>query len=184
MAGGNLFLKQAQKGSSQSSVFNHTEILQESSSTNKPTTPIFDGILHPGETIDFNQNKTPEKPKFDNYLQREQSLFIHPHKEEDAASIKKLKDDIKSLIPIAEDVNQDISNIPLSNIPEVNIYQISFFERVRNFLNKKASEASSWQESFNNRGNKKNAYWNNFKNKHGGTQSLNSKEHSVARSAN
>ena len=186
MAGGSLFTKSSKNGS-QTSVFNNTEVLKESNSQPKLVPNLLDGILLPGQSIEFNQDKPPEKPKFDNYLQREQSLFIHPHQEETEKAIQKILEEIKSLIPTTEGLSSDVTNIPLINIPESNTYQLNFVDRIKNIIidtRQNATNSSSWSESFSRRQNKRNAFWNKAKSKNGGEQYLSSGEHSASRSAN
>ncbi|MDD4026925.1 MAG: DUF5660 domain-containing protein [Candidatus Shapirobacteria bacterium] len=185
MAGGNSFTKNPQKGNKYNSVFNNTEILNDSvTHSNNPT--ILDGILRPGESINFKKEQNPsEKPKFIDYIGKEQSLFINQHQNEVERTINELRAEIKKLVQITENVGEEIKQAVDQNVAEISQYQLNFFERIKNFIvnfRKNISEASAWIESFNSKKNKRNAYWN--KAKSGGTKYTESGEHSVARSAN
>jgi hypothetical protein len=183
MAGGNSFTKNPQKGK-YISAFDNTEVLKAPTNT---ISSILNGVLRPGETIDFSiEQRKPEKPKFTDYIQKENSLFINQHQEEIEQLIKNTKNEINSLIPITENLNQDIANIPLQNVTEANNYQLNFLQRIKTFitdLRQNASESNSWTDIFNHRKKKRNAFWNQAKSKNGGEQYLMSSEHSASRSA-
>ena len=185
MAGGNSFTKNPQKGNKYNPVFNNTEILNDSTTPSKDPI-ILDGILRPGETINFRKENTPpEKPKFVDYVGKEQSLFINQHQNEVERTINELRAEIKKLVQVTENVGEEIKQAVDQNIAEISQYQLNFFERIKNFIvnfRKNISEASAWVETFNHKKNKRNAYWN--KAKSNGTKYSESGEHSAARSAN
>jgi len=186
MAGSNSFTKNPQKDK-YTPAFDSAEIYKNlSDSKANDVSSILSGILTPGESINFNREiKTPEKPKFNQYIEREQAVFINDHQKETAQSINNLRNEIKSLIPITENLNKDITVIPLQNISEANEYQRNFLQRIKTYISdfyKNASESNSWVEISSRKKNKRNAYWN--KAKSGGTKYSESGEHSAARSAN
>lgn len=187
MAGGNPFIKNPQKGK-YNPTFDSAEVYKTPTDTVNTISSILNGVLRPGETIDFSQEvKAPEKPKFVDYIQKENSLFINQHQEETEQSIKNIKNEINSLVPATENLNKDIANISLQNIPEANNYQLIFLQRIKTLINnlrQNTSESNSWMDIFNHRKNKKNAFWNKARSKNGGEKYLNSGEHAVARSAN
>lgn len=184
MAGGSQFTKSSQKGAP-ISVFNNTELLKGSKSQPNPISNPLDGILFPGQSIEINQEKTTDKTKFDDYLKREQSLFLNPHQDETQKDIQKIQEEIKTLIPTTEGLSSDIAKVPLTNIPESNIYQLNFMTRIRSVIldfRQNTNNSASWSETFSRRQNKRNAFWNKTKNS--GEQYLTSGEHSASRSAN
>jgi ElaB/YqjD/DUF883 family membrane-anchored ribosome-binding protein len=185
MAGGNSFTKNPQKGNKYTSLFNNTEVLNDSATHSKAPT-ILDGILRPGESVNFQkEQKAPERPKFVDYLIKEQSLFVNQHTQEIEKAIEDLRREIKSLIKTTENLDHEVEQSAGQNVIEANKYQLSFLERIKRLIvqfRQNISEASVWVESFNHKKNKRNAYWN--KAKSGGTKYTESGEHNVARSAN
>ena len=90
MAGGNSFIKNPQKGK-YNPAFNSAEIYKSQDNSVVTVSSILNGVLRPGETIDFSQEiKTPEKPKFDNYIQKEQAVFVNEHKQDVQDEIAKI----------------------------------------------------------------------------------------------
>ncbi|MDD4785114.1 MAG: DUF5660 domain-containing protein [Candidatus Shapirobacteria bacterium] len=186
MAGGNSFIKNPQKGK-YNPAFNSAEIYKPQDNSTVTVSSILNGVLRPGETIDFSQEiKNPDKPKIDNYIQREQAVFINEHKQDDRNEIIKIENEIKNLRPITENLSSDIINASLNTTPESNTYQLGWFQRAKNIIlnQKKVNDSDLWIETYNHRKNKKNAFWNKAKSKNGGEKYLNSSEHAVARSAN
>jgi Domain of unknown function (DUF5660) len=192
MAGGNPFTKNPKKGNYNSS-FDNAEVLKTSSDTKdtKDTntiSSILTGVLRPGETIDFSQeqtkNKEFEKPKIDNYIQKEQFIFINEHTQETKKEINNLRLEIKNLIETTENLDHEIKQSADQNVAEISEYQLTFFQRIKNLIinfRKNITEASIWLESFNHKKSKRNNYWNKFKDN--GTKYLESGEHSASRSA-
>ena len=184
MAGGNSFVKNPQKGK-YNPAFDGAEVYKAPTNHQVTVSSILNGVLRPGETIDFSQEiKTPEKPIFDQHIEREQAVFINDNKKEIAQDIDNLRNQIKSLIPVTEESKPDIAKITLTNAPEANIYQVNFLLGIVNLLRKDTSDSNSWVEVSNNRKTKRNAFWNKARSKNGGEKYLNSSEHAVARSAN
>ena len=185
MAGGNSFIKNPQKNNKYASLFKNTEVFNDSA-THSKTPTILDGILRPGESINFKQEqKQEEKPKFFDYISKEQSLFVNQHTQEIEKVIQDLRQEIKSLIKTTENLDHEVEQSTQQNITEASKYQLSFLERIKRLIvqfRQNISEASVWVESFNHKKNKRNAYWN--KAKSGGTKYTESGEHNVARSAN
>lgn len=188
MAGGNFFTKKPQKGNLYKSVFDNTEILKDSSSNSTITiSSILNGVLRPGETIDFStEQRKPEKPKFVDYIQKEQSIFINQHQNEIEKAIQDLRQEIKNLIKTTENLDHEVEQSVNQNIAEVSKYQVTFLERIKNLImqfRRNITEAGAWLESFNHKKKKRNAFWNQAKSKNGGEQYLMSSEHSASRSA-
>lgn len=185
MAGGNPYIKIPQKGKN-TSAFDSAEVYKAPSTSTNNVSSILNGILTPGETISFSQEiKTFEKPKFDNYLQREQSLFVNQHTQETEKIIQDLQKEIKSLKKATDNLDHEIEQSTEQNITESNKYQLTFLERIKNLIvqfRRNINEAGAWLESFNHKKTKRNAFWN--KAKSGGQKYLESSEHAVARSAN
>ncbi len=181
MAGGNPFTKNPKKGN-YNSAFDNTEVLKAPTNT---ISSILNGVLRPGETIDFNiEQRKPEKPKFVDYIQKEQSLFVNQHTQETEKAINDLRMEIKNLIQVTENLDHEIEQSADQNVAEISNYQLNFFQRIKNLIvsfRKNITEAGIWLESFSRKKSKRNAYWN--KAKKGGTQYTNSGEHTAARSA-
>jgi len=181
MAGSNSF-KNPQKGK-YTPVFDSAEVYKAPTDHQVTVSSILNGVLRPGETIDFSQEiKTPDKPKVENYLQREQAIFVNGNEQDTQDKIKKLQQEIKSLNTVTKEPKPDITKIALTNIPEANAYQINFLLGIVSLLRKDTSDSNSWVEISNNRKNKRNAFWN--KAKSGGQKYQESGEHSASRSAN
>ncbi|MDD2483211.1 MAG: DUF5660 domain-containing protein [Candidatus Shapirobacteria bacterium] len=187
MAGSNSFVKNPQKGK-YNPAFDGAEIYKTPTNHQVTVSSILNGVLRPGETIDFSQEiKIPEKPRFDNYIQKEQSLFINQHQNEVEKTIQDLRIEIKNLVQVTENLDHEVEQSTSQNITEANKYQLSFLERIKNLIvqfRRNINEAGVWLESFNHKKSKRNAFWNKAKNKNGGEKYLNSSEHAVARSAN
>jgi len=187
MAGGNSFVKNPQKGK-YNPAFDGAEVYKAPTNHQVTVSSILNGVLRPGETIDFSQEiKTPDKPKIENYLQREQSIFVNQHTQEIEKSIQELRVEIKNLIKTTENLDHEVEQSADQNITEVSKYQLNFLERIKNLIvqfRQNINEAGAWLESFNHKKSKRNAFWNKAKSKNGGEKYLNSSEHAVARSAN
>jgi len=187
MAGGNPFIKNPQKGK-YNPTFDSAEVYKTPTDTVNTISSILNGVLRPGETIDFSQEvKAPEKPKFVDYIQKEQSLFINQHTQEIEKSINDLRFEIKNLIKTTENLDHEVEQSASQNISEISKYQLSFLERIKRLIvqfRQNIAEAGIWLESFNHKKSKRNAFWNRAKSKNGGEKYLNSSEHAVARSAN
>lgn len=183
MAGSNLFSKSSQQNNFHN-LANHSEIIEDShsSSFNKSS-----GILQPGGSIEFNYQPKPqpEKPRFIDYIGKEQALLINHDEKKDQQEIQNIQKEISSLNSSNENLNKDVSNIPLQEIPEVNIYQANFFQRIKAYIidfKKDSSNSNSWAEFYNHRKGKRNAFWN--RSKSGGQKYRDSGEHNPSRSAN
>jgi len=187
MAGGNSLIKNPQKGK-YNPAFNSAEIYKPQNDSTITVSSILNGVLRPGETIDFSQEiKSPDKPKSENYLQRESSLFINQHTQEVERSINDLRLEINKLTESTENLDHEIEKSAKQNISEKNEYQLNFLERIKNLIiqfRQNINEAGVWLESFNHKKSKRNAFWNKAKSKNGGEKYLNSSEHAVARSVN
>ncbi|HPT66335.1 MAG TPA: DUF5660 domain-containing protein [Candidatus Woesebacteria bacterium] len=184
MAGGNSFAKNPQNGK-YNPAFDSAEIYKTPDSHQQVTvSSILNGVLRPGETIDFTQEvKVPEKPHFDNRLQREQSVFINEHQQDTQAEIQKIQQELQSLTENNQDLDPQTAKASQQNIPEANAYQLSFIQRIKKqiqFFLKDSSDSNSCIEISNNRRNKR------FLSKAmgGGQKYRESSEHAVARSAN
>jgi hypothetical protein len=166
--------------------FNNTEVLNDSSRA--PAKKQFlGGVLNPGESIDFNRENTPkfEKPKFDNYLQKEQAVFVNQHQDEVRREIEELLLEIKKLAKSTDNLEQAVKMAVEQPIVEFTAYERNFLYRIKNLISQfrtNVSEASNCFEMFQSRKKKKNAFWN--KAKSGGQKYMDSGEHAVARSAN
>jgi hypothetical protein len=186
MAGSNSF-KNPQKGK-YSPAFDSAEVYKAPTSNTNTISSILNGVLRPGETIDFSQEiKTPEKPRFDNYIQKEQSLFINQHAQETEKAINDLRLELKNLVETTENLDHEVEQSVSQNITEANEYQLNFFKRIKTLIvqfRRNINEAGAWLESFNHKKSKKNAFWNKARSKNGGEQYLMSSEHSASRSAN
>lgn len=185
MAGGNFFNKNP-KGNKYSPVFNNTETLKDSHTSPNKAPDFLSGILNPGESITFKKEQNqPEKPKFTDYLGKEQSLFVNEHQNEVEKTINDLRLEIKKLIQVSENISDEIKQSVDQNIAEISEYQLNFFQRIKVLVigfRQQISEASVWMETFNHKKKKCNAFRN--KAKTGGQQYQDSSEHAVARSAN
>lgn len=185
MAGGNSLNKNP-KGNKYSPVFNNTEILNDSHTSHNKAPTLLSGILNPGESINFKKEQNqPEKPKFVDYLVKEQSLFVNEHQNEVEKAINDLRLEIKKLIQVSENIGEEIKQSVDQNVAEISEYQLNFFKRIKTLVigfRQQISEASIWMESFNHKKKKCNAFRN--KAKSGGQQYQDSSEHAVARSAN
>jgi hypothetical protein len=147
------------------------------------------GILGLGKTIEFGQpsNQT-EKPFFaPNHLEKEQTLLFSNQQQELKQAIEELRKELFKLIKSTKNLDNQTEKAVIEIIAEPSEYQISFLERLKNFIisfRQNISEASFWLETFNNKKGKKGAFWSKVKNKKGGgEQYLFSSEHSASRSA-
>jgi len=150
------------------------------------------GVLSPGQSIEFNKEKKQKswnQEFLSNTLESEQKLIIQRQDKDLQQAIEEIRLEIKKLvIELDQDLDKEVSNVALTNLPENNQYQLSFLERVRVLISnfrRNVSESQIWLNSFNQKRNKKNAFWGKARNKKsGGQQYLYSGEHSASRSAN
>ena len=169
-----------------------SEVLKDSQpNTPSPKKPEF-GILNPGQSVEFNQEKKQKnwnQEFLNNTLESEQKLIIQRQDKDLKDAIEEIRLEIKKLIiELDQDLDKEINNVVLTNIPDNNQYQLSFLERVKNMISnfrRNISESQIWLNSFNQKRNKRNSFWGKAHNKkNGGQQYLYSGEHSASRSAN
>ena len=180
MAGGNSFTKNPQEKGGFSQVFNTSEVLKDSQPSKH--TSIFEGVLF-NNSQEQKKPESIEVPRVDNQVQREITILASQDKQQEAEEIKKLQQEIQSLIPVTEGLTKDVSNVPLINIPEINDYQLNFLQRIKNFITifrKDASDSNSGLEIHSHRTAKRFG----SKAKSGGQKYRDSSEHAIARSAN
>lgn len=182
MAGGNSFIKDPKKGK-YNPAFDSAEVYKAPTNS---VSSILNGVLRPGETIDFSQEiKTPEKPRFDSYIQKEQAIFVNEHQKEVHQEIQELLFEIKKLAKSTDNLEQSVELAADKPIVEFTAYERSFLVRIKNLIIQfrlNVSEASNCFGMFESRKKKKNAFWN--KSKSGGQKYRDSGEHSASRSAN
>lgn len=170
----------------------NSEVLNELPSNYFENKTKTSGILIPGQSVEFNPS-VPEKTNWNkefltNSIEIDQKLIIQRQGQELNQTVEELRLEIKKLIDITSELDNEISNVPLVNIPENNEYQLNFLDRVKRIIKnfrKNISEATTWMTAFNNKKNKQKSFWGRAKNKKsGGQQYLLSGEHSASRSAN
>jgi hypothetical protein len=176
--------------------FNNSEVLKSSDSfyqSEKPAKIQFGGVLKLGQPAELSKSPKIEsnwKKEFLNvsYLQKEQENILNHQQSELKKTIEDLKGEIKKLIVASEGLENEVEQAAAQPIAENNQYQLNFLQRIRQLIinfTRNISQAKVWLESFSRKKQKRNAFWNNVKNKKGGgEQYLFSNEHSVARSAN
>jgi len=173
---------------------NSSEILKDSQgvvfSSESPKASFFGlkGVLRPGQTVELGQNNNrQEGPAFVNYLDRETQILIDNRQHQIKKEIDDLKDEIKKLTNVTENLDRQISTAASQTIAEASEYQIRFFQRLKNLitnLRHNIADASIWLSAFTAKKKKRNYFWSTVKNKKGGgEQYLFSNEHSAARSA-
>ena len=172
-----------------------SEFLNESTpfstpSEKKAITHKLAGILSLGQTIEVNSPNAPKKEQSfwpTNYLQKEHHLLLDNRQRELKKAIQQLRKEIAELIRTTQKVNKQVEKATISPIPEPSQYQVSFLERIKNFIvdfRRNISKAAVWLETFNSKKKKKNTFWGRVKNKKsGGQQYLFSGEHSASRAA-
>jgi len=168
MAGGNLF----------------------SSKSKKPTNEVlFENQNERPKTAVKKEYRSPESIKQQflvEYQHKDKVLFDH-RQIETQQRIEEIRQELKKLVHETQELDNQIINAAESNVFEYNIYQLSFLDRIKSIIiniRLNISEASNWFESFVGKKKKRNCFWNKTKSKHGGSQYLQSGEHSAARSAN
>lgn len=192
MAGGFL-LKSTNKSKSTKSNGYNNEVLRESSAS-KPKKITLGGILGLNQTVEI--NKKPQKKEnsekdfiknFLNQLQKEQQTLVDHKQLEIKQEIKSLQEEIKKLNNASEELNHEVTQATLVNVIDSSEYQLNFLLRLKKLivsLRENVSEACQWLDCFNSKKKKKNCFWNNAKKDKGGSQYLQSGEHSASRSAN
>jgi uncharacterized protein YjgD (DUF1641 family) len=122
-----------------------------------------------------------------NHLDQEQQILLDNRQKELEKKIVELQDEIKKLINATDNLEKSVEVSAKQEVIEASEYQISFFNRIKNFIaefRKNISEACLWLDAFSNKKKKKNYFWNMVKNKKkGGDQFLMSNESSSARAA-
>lgn len=171
MAGGVLFKSNSKPKRGQNNESNN-EILKESGAVNK-------------------QQETQKEKAFVKYfleqLQKEQQMVYDRRQMDVKKEIQELQAEIKKLKALTNDLNTEVEKAIDSTIYEYNEYQINFLQRIRRIINdlrKDICESTDWLACFNQKKKKRNCFWNNAKSKKGGSQYLQSGEHSASRSAN
>ena len=172
-----------------------SEVLKDSSESQSASNQkVFSlrGILGLGQTVEVNRNQNKSQnwgSEFlgGSHLQKEQQVLLDGRQQELQKTIKNLREEIKKLAKSTDKLGKDIEKAVIEPSTEVSEYEISFLDRIKNFIanfRKNISEASCWMESFSAKKKKRNCFWNQVKNKKGGgEQYLFSNEHSAARSA-
>jgi len=169
-------------------VNNNNEILKDFSDSSAPKNEnkLF-GILFPGQSIELNKKETTNikwnREFLTKSITQEQAIFVNSHSQEVEKAISELQAEIKKLVEVTENLEQDVVQSTEQNIVDFNEYQLNFFQRIKMIVinfRKNITEASNWLESFNHKKSKR--YWN--KAKSGGQKYTDSGEHTVARSAN
>lgn len=194
MAGGGIMGKFDPKKISSVNSANSSEVLKDSQVNSAPKKFSLRGILGLNQTVEINKDqKKPEnwgKEFFSNinYLQQQEKVLFDQKQKELENTVKELREEIKKLTDSTDNLNQDVQNIPLENISEASEYQITFLQRIKNFIinfRRNINEASCWLESFTSKKKKRNYFWNTARDKKkGGDQYMMSNEHSAARSVN
>ncbi len=194
MAGGILgYTKKDPKAKLSSSQFS-PEVLKDGYSSSKKQTvsPIFGlkGILSLGQSVEL--NKKPESKPWaqeflPNHLVSEQLSYQQQNNTELKKEIEELLVEIRKLAQATDNLEKSVELAVDAPVVEVNTYQVSVLRRIKNLIAQfriNVSQASNCVEMFQSRKKKRNAFWNNVKNKkQGGEQYLMSNEHSAARSA-
>lgn len=171
MAGGILF-KSNQKPKRGQNNESNNEILKDSGGANKQ------------------QEAQKEKAfvkHFLEQLQKEQQMVYDRRQMDVKKEIQELQEEIKKLKAVTNELNTEVEKAIDSTIYEFNEYQVNFLQRIRKLINdlrKDVCESTDWLACFNQKKKKKNCFWNNAKSKKGGSQYLQSGEHSASRSAN
>jgi len=192
MAGG-FILKSTNKNKNAKPNGPNNEVLRESSA-NKPKKLTLAGILGLNQTVEI--NKQPQKQEnaekdfiknFLNQLQKEQQVLVDHKQLEIKQEIKALQEEIKKLNNASEELDHEVTQATLANVVDSSEYQLNFLLRLKKLivsLRENVSEACQWLDCFNSKKKKKNCFWNNAKKDKGGSQYLQSGEHSASRSAN
>ena len=151
------------------------------------------GILSLGQTIEVSHHQSNLEKQglrfFEHvsHLQKEQTILLDSRKQELQKAIDKLRQEIGQLIKATKKLDKQVEKTAIEAIPEPSEYQVSFLQRIQNFITsfrKNISEAAIWLETFTTKKKKRNAFWGRVKNKKsGGQQYLFSGEHSASRSA-
>lgn len=158
-------------------------------SMSKTITHRLGGILSLGKTIEFDKSTDQnEKPFFiTNHLEKEQTLLFSHQQQELKQAIEELRAELFKLIKSTKNLGSQTEKATLEIVAEPSLYQISFLQRLKNFIvsfRQNISEASVWLETFNSKKSKKGAFWSKVKSKKGGgEQYLFSGEHSASRTA-
>ncbi|MFA5532634.1 MAG: DUF5660 family protein [Candidatus Shapirobacteria bacterium] len=150
------------------------------------------GILFPGQSVELSKPQTESinwnKEFLFKSIQVEQQSIVNRQSEELVSAINEIRLEIKKLINVTENLDQEIVNIPLEENSENNQYQLNFLFRIKRLIEnfrKNISDAGVWMESFTHKKSRRNAFWGKARNKkNGGEQYLLSGEHSASRSAN
>jgi len=192
MAGGFLLKSSNKSKVSKSNGYNN-EVLRESSAS-KPKKLTLGGILGLNQTVEI--NKKPQKKEtsekdfiknFLNQLQKEQQTLVDHKQLEIKSEIKSLQEEIKKLNNASEELDHEVTQATLANVIDSSEYQLNFLLRLKKLivsLRENVSEACQWLDCYNSKKKKKNCFWNNAKKDKGGSQYLQSGEHSASRSAN
>jgi len=190
MAGGFINNKNPKGNQANKNGFNN-EVVNDYSIPQNPIDFILEGVLNPGESVNF--DKSEKKPNNANFnfltksINQEQALFVNSHAEEIKKSIDELRLEIKKLIQSTDNIDIEIEQVAFQEVIEINEYQLNFLQRIKSIIisfRQNIDQAGVWFESLNHKKGKKNAFWNKAKSKNGGEQYLMSSEHSASRSAN
>ena len=151
------------------------------------------GVLGLGQSIEINKQARSTEKSWNhetlvgpNHLQQEQIQLIDSQQKDLKKEIQQLLEEIKKLAKTTDNLEKSVEIATLTPITEANIYQVNFLSRLKTFIveiRKNVADASLWLDAFQTKKKKRNAFWNNVKNKkRGGEQYLFSNEHSAARS--
>lgn len=135
----------------------------------RPQTLPKSGALSPDQKLDFakilEEEKTKTKEVVGGFYERTRSrekLVFSQKEEEVKIQIKALREEIKKLISLTQEVAQETEKVALEEVVMPGTYHLNFFEKIRNLLalaRKRIEESRTWLSFCKSRAKKRSHYW-------------------------
>jgi len=130
------------------------------------------GELHPGETINPQEQKNKKIPNQEStirYYQRQlekEKLLRKRERQGIKIRIQALREEIIKIGQSAQELKKEAAITVIQEIPNPGEYHLNFLESLLQFLvslRKKIEESNTWLSAFNQRSKKRNYFWGQVK---------------------
>ncbi len=135
----------------------------------RPRTLPRDGALSPDQKLNFGkiieEEKTETKEAIGGFYKRARSRekLVFSQKEEEVKNqIQALREEIKKLINLTQEVAQETEKVALEEVVMPGTYHLNFFEKIRSLLalaRKRIEESRTWLSLCKSRSKKQSHYW-------------------------
>jgi len=130
------------------------------------------GELHPGETINPQEQKNKQTPNQESTIryyqgQLEKEKFLqNQEKQEVKIRIQALREEIIKISQSVQELKKEAAITIIQEDPDPGEYHLNFLENLLQFLislRRKIEESNTWLSAFNQRSKKRNYFWKQVK---------------------